>query len=125
MNINVVLYDRKTQFNDVPVSKINEAWGDVDYILVYKDNEFTGIAQPLGIKTLEEWKTYFDKVFLDIEQEKEDQQKEKTMLEKINDTTIQTDSYVLDLMEGVATSYEAQEENSMIVMEGLASIYES
>lgn len=58
--ITVKLYDRKTQFNDVDVETINRVWGTTPYVLVYKDGEFSGIAQPKGMKSLEEWQAYFE-----------------------------------------------------------------
>ena len=61
--ITVIDYDRKTQFNDVDVETINKAWGNKPYVLVYKDGEFAGIAQPKGQKTLEQWTEYFQNMF--------------------------------------------------------------
>ena len=46
-------YDGVTQFNNVSVEKINQAWGTTPYVLIYADGEFSSIAQPKGEKTLE------------------------------------------------------------------------
>jgi hypothetical protein len=61
--ITVIDYDRVTQFNATPIEQINEHWGDVPYILVYADGEFTSMAQPKGSKTLEEWRVYFQNYY--------------------------------------------------------------
>lgn len=61
--ITVIDYDKITQFNNVTVDKINESWGDIPYVLVYADGEFTSIAHPKGIKTLEEWTSYHQSYF--------------------------------------------------------------
>lgn len=124
MSVKVILYDKKTQFNEVPVDIINNSWGDIEHALVYKDDKFTGIAQPLGTESLEYWQKYFEEYFTKQEENHQEQESNKKTLDEIKETVIQTDNYVLDLMEGVATSYESQEENSMVIMEGLASIYE-
>lgn len=68
MKVKVIDYDRKTQFNDVEVATINKAWGSTPYVLVYKDDEFTGIAQPKGMKSLEEWTTHFQAFYDEQEQ---------------------------------------------------------
>lgn len=50
MTVTAKFYDRKTSFNGVPVSVINQSWPeDVPYILIYKDGEFTGYAEPWGL----------------------------------------------------------------------------
>lgn len=110
--ITVKLFDKVTPFNDVDVETINKAWGNTEYVLVYKDNEFTGIAQPKGIKSLEEWQQYFQ-TFYDEQEEaekkaQEEAEAQQTQLDRIenqttklvNDTSIQTQAlYALAGME--------------------------
>ena len=78
--ITVKLFDKKTQFNDVDVETINKAWGNTEYVLIYKDDEFTGIAQPKGGKSLEEWTTHFQKSF-DAQAQAEEEQSQLDVIE--------------------------------------------
>lgn len=79
--VKVIDYDRKTQFNDVDVETINKAWGTKPYVLVYKDEEFCGIAQPKGNKTLEQWTEYFQNMFNEQEQAEEQAQSQLDVIE--------------------------------------------
>ena len=53
------LYDGKTPFNNVPVDKINAAWGNEPHVLIYVDGVFSGQACELGNWTLKQWQQYF------------------------------------------------------------------
>lgn len=67
MNVTAKIYDRKTPFNNIPITVINaefeRMWGDAPVVLVYKDGEFTGNAEPLGVRTLEEVEQQFTVMF--------------------------------------------------------------
>lgn len=69
MNVTGKLYDWGTPFNNVPAKTVNEAWEKrygygVDIALIYKDGEFSGVAEPLGAYTLDQtvakYKTLFE-----------------------------------------------------------------
>lgn len=99
-NVKVILYDGKTQFNDVPVSRINAAWGDEKYVLVYNNDVFSGIAQPMGLKSLEEWQQHFQQRFEEAEQD-ESQPSQLDRIEAAVNKTQQdiVDEYTLQLIQ--------------------------
>jgi len=73
MTMNVKFYDWSTPFNGVPVSTINREFErmfgtEAQIALVYKDEKFTGIAEP-WMGTLEEAKEYYTALFEKREQE--------------------------------------------------------
>lgn len=88
MNITVKIYDRKTQFNEVPVSVINaeftRMWGDVPVVLVYNNDVFTGIAEPLGMRTLEEATAQYEASFAEQEAQAEAAKEQANLVEAIN-----------------------------------------
>ena len=61
--ITAKLYDGKTPFNNVPVEKINKAWGNVEHVLIYKDGEFAGIAEEKGLKSVEQWQEFYQNFY--------------------------------------------------------------
>lgn len=110
--IKTILFDGITPFNDVPVEDINKAWGDKKHVLVYKDDEFTGIAQPLGTRTLEYWQEHFQAFYDEQEQQEAEaavqQEESQAQLDRIEANTASLkadieqsaiDSYTLELME--------------------------
>lgn len=95
MEIKVILFDGITPFNDVEVEEINKAWGNKKHVLVYKDGEFTGIAQPLGSRTVEYWQEYFEKFYAEQELQKQESISSQEQLNTIEANT----SYIVMMME--------------------------
>ena len=91
--ITVIDYDKQTQFNNVSVEKINQAWGDTPYILVYTDGEFSGIAHPKGIKTLEQWQTHHQESF------SEQEAREEAESLKVSEESAEREAILLGLAE--------------------------
>lgn len=68
MTVTGKLYDWKTPFNGITVEKINESWSKswgygVDVVLIYKDDEFAGIAEPLGAFSIEQVVAKYQAIF--------------------------------------------------------------
>lgn len=105
--IKVIDFDGVTPFNDVPVEKINEAWKGEAHVLVYKDDEFTGIAQPKGIKTTEYWQEHFQ-AFYDEQEEaekkaQEEAENQQSQLDRIESTLTNVESGTSQLLTDIRT----------------------
>ena len=68
MTVTGRLYDWKTPFNGVPVEKVHESWAKAwgtgaDVVLIYRDGEFSGIAEPLGAYTIDQVVAKYQSIF--------------------------------------------------------------